>query len=617
MRANRPLGFRSALWTVALVAGLYGVVQYRLLQRSGIVLSAPMGDSVVYLKLAAEIRQGTGVAGEVFYWSPLYPVLLSLFGPGVVIALQLAARAAIVLLTGLLAERYGKKAGLLAAVIYALYWTPLAYSCRLVPVTLATALVLFGFWLAVAPNTGSNRGRLFGGGLGIGLAGLLMPQLLLAQVALLPILLRRYRAPGLLFAAGTVFAVLPVTVRNAVVGRDFVPISYNGGFNFYIGNNPNAVGGISRPPEMAGFRVDGRELVTILEQEEFQRSYAQRTLRRQLRPSEISSFWLDRGVKWLVGHPSRWATLWLRKILLAIAGFELADSYYPEVERQMLWPLRLLPVSFALLLGLAAVGMVLTGQKNRTRADILMIPISVLAGLVLFFVNARFRLTAAPFLAILGGSGLEAAISTVKGLRSTRNALGRTLAAAATLAGVAGVSGLLLPKGFTEVQRLDHAYGLLNFSRTEQVAGNLSNAEKFIEEAAALLNGIFCDDLARTTVELGNRYFDRKNLEKAARAYSLATLYDPSYAPAFLMRGVIDLTQGNAERALGYAQQALQRDSSLANAWVLRARALLLLGNKEQARDAAIRAGNLDPQGILVRETLAQLGLLGPHQQSR
>ncbi|MEO0074227.1 MAG: hypothetical protein ABIK43_06175, partial [candidate division WOR-3 bacterium] len=130
---------RIALWLVGFAAGLCGFLYCWLLRRTGPALSAHMGDSVVYLKLATEFRHGVGAAREVFYWSPLYPVLLSLLGPGLLTALQLAARALTVVLTGLLAERYSRTAGLLAAAIYALYWTPLVYSCRLVPVTLATA----------------------------------------------------------------------------------------------------------------------------------------------------------------------------------------------------------------------------------------------------------------------------------------------------------------------------------------------------------------------------------------------------------------------------------------------------------------------------------------------
>ena len=39
------------------------------------------------------------------------------------------------------------------------------------------------------------------------------------------------------FLLGAILAIAPVTLRNYIIGGDFVPISYNGGVNFYIGNN--------------------------------------------------------------------------------------------------------------------------------------------------------------------------------------------------------------------------------------------------------------------------------------------------------------------------------------------------------------------------------------------
>ena len=42
------------------------------------------------------------------------------------------------------------------------------------------------------------------------------------------------------FLLGAVLVIAPVTLRNYTIGGDFVLISYNGGVNFYLGNNANA-----------------------------------------------------------------------------------------------------------------------------------------------------------------------------------------------------------------------------------------------------------------------------------------------------------------------------------------------------------------------------------------
>ena len=51
-------------------------------------------------------------------------------------------------------------------------------------------------------------------------------------------------------AAGIAAAIAPVTIRNYVVSRRVVPIAWQAGTNFYIGNNPQANGAFRVPNEM-------------------------------------------------------------------------------------------------------------------------------------------------------------------------------------------------------------------------------------------------------------------------------------------------------------------------------------------------------------------------------
>jgi tetratricopeptide (TPR) repeat protein len=59
---------------------------------------------------------------------------------------------------------------------------------------------------------------------------------------------------------------------------------------------------------------------------------------------------------------------------------------------------------------------------------------------------------------------------------------------------------------------------------------------------------------------------------------------------------------------LELAGEAIGSDPRLANAWVLRAKALLLLDRREEALASAAEAQRLDPDAALVRELLQQLG---------
>src|SRR5207249_10069093 len=46
-------------------------------------------------------------------------------------------------------------------------------------------------------------------------------------------------------AAGFALIALPVAARTWVVTREWIPFTYNFGFNLYAGNNPQATGGFT------------------------------------------------------------------------------------------------------------------------------------------------------------------------------------------------------------------------------------------------------------------------------------------------------------------------------------------------------------------------------------
>lgn len=617
-KQSRPQADHWLIATLAalVAAALLPILYFLQVARAGPLLSPPMGDSVVYLQLAKEWARGGLAERGVFYWSPLYPVLLGLMGRGLLLGLQLVAGIGTVILAALAARRHGgPRAGFFAAAALALCATPVVYQVKLVPVTLATAFGMLGTVLVLAaagrrqPEAGRRRAnwwRWMLAGLCFGAAALLMPQLLLAAViAAAGLVAFRPRRPSaaLLVLAGAALAVVPVTVRNAVAGRDVVLLSHSGGFNFYIGNNPDASGLIGRPPEMAEFRPEGRELVTIPDQQEFQHRYAEHASGRRLKQSGISRFWTRRGLAWMASNPGRAGLLWLRKLLLSLTGYEFSDSYYPVIERNWFWPLRAMVMPLAVLLGLAAAGAVVRRRSGPDEAPgwpLFVVPLAVMVTLVVFFVNARFRLPAVPMLAVLAGVALD------RGLAAGNR---RRLTGLAVLLAVALGSGRLLPAAFRREMRYDQFYGWVNLSQNAEIAGDLEQAAALLDKAAGLAAGEQNEDLARARVWLGNRHLDRHELEAAARAYGLATQHDTTYAPAFLMRGVVDLMAGNAARALGYSTEALRRDPQMANGYVLRARALMMLGRRDEARAAGATARALDPQSRLVRELADSLGI--------
>lgn len=489
-------------------------------------------------------------------------------------------------------QRLGSpRAGFLGALCLALYSPFLMFQAKLLPVTFAVLFAVLGIGLAIHISQSarvSDRsdpsdesgipavGLWLVSGICLGLSGLLMPQLLLAPVllcaALLLMRISRRWPVILLVLAGTAIPTVPIAIRNAVAGHDFVPISSSGGFNFYLGWNPGATGLIGRPREMFEFQLDGRTLTSVKDQQEFEQCYAENQAGRSLKPSEVSSFWFRRSLDFVRRQPGSAIKLLARKLGLSLTSYEFANSYYPELERQFALPLRLAFLPWALLLGLAIAGMVLTWRNDLALLPVLVLPATVFISLVLFFVNARYRLPAAPSLAILAGLGIDVAIRN----RRWPAFLGITLFVTAS-------SAFLLPATFAKDIRSDEAFGWQNLNVNAQHLGRYDLALDLLDRSAAIIQkiprdtrtSIQHDEVAQVYLGLGNALLDNKKTTLARRAYDQALNLNPQLGAAYLMRGVVEFGAGELPAALQDAEQTLNFAPEMVNALVLKSRCLL------------------------------------------
>ena len=120
-----------------------------------------------------------------------------------------------------------------------------------------------------------------------------------------------------LILAGLGLVILPVTLRNWLVGGDPVLIASQGGVNFYIGNNPLSDGVTAVVP---GTRYDwwgGYDDTHLI---------AQMELGRKLKEGEISDYWYKKSFRWILSEPGKWSSLMLRKLLLFWKTTELSNN---------------------------------------------------------------------------------------------------------------------------------------------------------------------------------------------------------------------------------------------------------------------------------------------------
>jgi len=412
-RAERTSSFaRGLLWVGGGAAVLRGLYLWQVL-RHPILADFLTLDAKAFWQQAERIAQGDWLAGgEVFTLAPLYPYFLAalrlVFADShrAVYAVQLLVGFASLLLTASLARRcFDTRTALVAAALMALY-APLALlETKVMASTLAVFLGLGAVHLLLEASERGSSGRGVAAGVVLGLTCLARPNTLLFVPLAIAWLAwptqepkgsgagRRRVVAGL--ALGVAIAIAPATWRNYHVSGDFVPISSQASVTFYQANNERSTGTYSRIPGFTG---------SAHAQAPEARRIAERELGRSLSRSELDAYWYGRGIDFLASHPIRALTLIGRKALYWSGSQEQSTEYVLATERELTPALWLMPIPFALLLGLAVVGS--GAGLRRDRALLLLFVAANLGSALIFYFSSRYRIPAVPFVCVFAGAGL-------------------------------------------------------------------------------------------------------------------------------------------------------------------------------------------------------------------
>ncbi|MFH1725976.1 MAG: tetratricopeptide repeat protein [Elusimicrobiota bacterium] len=410
----RPLGL-AGIFLAALVLRLIFLHQFN---------QSPFGhhlhiDAAAYDRWGWAIAQGDWLGKGAFYQSPLYPYFLglvySVFGHSLraVQWIQVLIGSFSCVLFYFVARRvFGEAAGWLTAVLAALYQPFIFYDGLLLKgstTIFLEALTLLCLLRALEPP----RARwALAAGACLGIAALNRGNFLLA-VPFIPLWLwartRDAKSAGRLggsFLLGFALAVAPVTARNYWAARDFVPITYAAGVNFYSDNHPGATGIHWAPPLIR----------TVPEHEEADaRASAEKEAGRTLMPSEIDRFWRAKGWRSIRERPDLFLRRAWRKIKLFFNHYEVPDNYNIYFLRDRFVPLLRWPlVPFGVLMPLAVLGMAVSWRRWR-EALLLHLLAGVYAfSVVLFHIASRYRLPVVPFLLPFAGYALVEAFETLR-----------------------------------------------------------------------------------------------------------------------------------------------------------------------------------------------------------
>jgi len=363
--------------------------------------ASPASDDVIYVELAQQLARGEpyAMAGTRAYWPPGYPLLLSVLLPltgsvrTLALLLNLGMFVALTVITAALAQRVAGDAPTRVAIVLLAIWPGYVAAAglpgkELVSMVLLAAIVLL-YLRGATDDLGS--GSILLAGLLLGFACLVQPSLLLFPAVLLAIdlLMSRESTRSLIrlviVVVATMIAITPWTYRNYQVFGAFVPISTNGGGNFYRANNPLATGAYTDRGEV--------DLSGLDELEANRRGF-------------------DLGRKWITEHPMSFLRLSVEKQILFLG--DDAQGIYATLRRGGLdVPLQVYATAKAyanafwiavwVLIGIATVRHLREGLLPPTSAVILFPFLYLYLLHSVFESNSKYHIPALPFIAIAAG----------------------------------------------------------------------------------------------------------------------------------------------------------------------------------------------------------------------
>jgi tetratricopeptide (TPR) repeat protein len=559
-------------------------------------------DSQEYDRWARGIAAGDWRGSQVFFQAPLYPYLLAvlyaLLGHRVVLVYLFQIALAVAGCWALYrAGRAmdGERTGLAAALLAALYGPFLFYDAQLLKESLAVTTTCFLLWALAAARSRANLGRRLAagwlvGGILLGVLALLRENALLLFPFLLPLAWdREARWAGLArrggtLAAGLILALLPVALRNGVVGGDFLPTSSQGGVNFYIGNHPGADG--TYQPIVPGKQIPE------LERKEPAR-VAEQALGRPLSAGEVSHYWLGKSLDWARLHPGDFLRLQLRKLRMFWSWYEWPDAvdYYYVKTLSPVLRLPLLELGGAAIL--FAAGLLVARRRLGAFAPALLFAAGWMVSTVIFFLFSRYRLPVVPALLVVGGAALAEIPAAWEARRARLKPLLGWLALAA--------AAFLLPRAAGFEPRMDLVH--YNLGRLAEEGGLPDDAATHYEAALALNPQDFL-----TSLNLGNLAARRRDWPAALRFYQQAAALEPRSDDAQSNLGGIYLALGDAAQAESHLDRALALNPrnlpALQNETLLHARRGDLAGARELNR-RALAVDPANPAALRLRARLS------------
>jgi tetratricopeptide (TPR) repeat protein len=579
-------------------------------------------DAWHYWTVAQQMLHG-GLTGP-FFMPPFYSYVLAgyslLFGNHLFVLqlVQAALGSGACAIVYLLAKRlFDARVAAVAYVAYLLYGNALFLDTVFLPGAFLVFAELLMLYLLAGRIT--NRWTLFGAGMLLGVQALIRTELLLAVPFFVIVLF--LSSPGertglgessivnrqssivnhawsvAWFLLGCVALILPTALYNLIAGHEFVLVSYYGGWNLYLANNPHADGTweSARPLlRTASVTIDALKHYSLTPEGKL------------LSPGASSAYWTAKALDFVANRPAQFLALVLRKLGLFIGNYEVPSNYYYDLAWSRSLVLKVLFLPFGLLLGAGLAGMIRSLRTWPRSYGLYVLFVVYFVTRIAVFGFSRLRAPVVPILAVFAAAW---AIALYDRLLRRRT---RSRSPSADYTDYA--DGRRTTENM-EARRRESVKSAKSVDEDQKRANRVMSSEWGLMGLALLVFGLsfwpLVDQKAyriEGLIQAGNIYLDQGSPALARDEYARAARLDPNSTLATygLFNSAAKLkSRGDAER---YSAQlyGLSRTSA-DSVYAFLGTALLgtMTGDFTRARDYYLKALEKDPQNSDTRYLLA------------
>lgn len=519
----------------------------------------PISDAKLYYEWAIGIVSSNFTGNEVFFMSPAYPYILamifSIFGKSIFLVqlVQLLVSVINVYLIYLIGKKlFNQKVGFIAGIIATFFDSLIFYNVVLLSECFQTFIVTFILLIITYKPFKKVGLNYFLIGLLFGISALFRANILLVGViTVIVLLISHYNENrlksillknALLFSFGLLLPILPVTIRNYIVGNELVIITANGGINFYIGNNEKA-SGVFKTPEGFDFFSDMSG-----------KYYAGHLTGKKLSAGEASEFWMDKSFEFIKTNPDKFVKLIFAKILLFIGWSENYQSatmnmeFFKEEFSDFLY---FGIFGFFIITVFGFPGLIYSFYKSKVDKVYFYFVLAFITANVLFFVNGRFRMPVVPLMIVFSAYFIYILFNFLMEKKYKEIIMPLILIVIFLLTNI-----FLVPK--IKYTNYDGYLNLGNFYFDE---GNYDLSQKYLEKAAVLQPGYI------TFMTLANTYSAKGNYDKAIENYQKSIKLNPDYALIYFNLANLYVQNKEYESALNNFDKAIKLDSTFADAY--------------------------------------------------